>query len=204
MGDINISIGGDQSGQIGAGENVSQVQAPAQPAEQPEESAAAGAPEDAAGGVFISHSHDDADLAEGLVELLISGADVPRTSIYCSSVGGTRSEPGGSYADDIRDAIRTAALNIIVVSEAFQASPYCQAELGAIWAREDVNPFPLLVPPIGYAQLGGVLSGSQAETLSDPASLDRLYDRVTSALDIRADTGRWSTRAQAFLATLDL
>ncbi len=202
MGDINISIGGDQSGQIGAGENVNQVQAPAQTAPDAPDDAVEEEPSKK--GVFISHSHDDADLADGLVELLISGADVPRTSIYCSSVGGTRSEPGGSYADDIRDAIRTAALNIIVVSEAFLASPYCQAELGAIWAREDANPFPLLVPPIGYAQLGGVLSGSQAETLSDPASLDRLYDRVTSALDIRADTGRWSTRAQAFLAALDL
>ncbi len=203
MGDINISIGGDQSGQIGAGENVNQVQAPVQAA--PDAPDDAGDEEEPSGkGVFISHSHDDADLADGLVELLISGADVPRSSIYCSSVGGTRSDPGGSYADDIRNAIRNAALNIIVVSEAFQASPYCQAELGAIWAREDANPFPLLVPPIGYAQLGGVLSGSQAETLSDPASLDRLYDRVTSALDIRADTGRWSARAQAFLATLDL
>jgi hypothetical protein len=92
--------------------------------------------------IFIVYASSDVELAESLQRLLDGrGYD----AFYCRK---TDRESGSAkeYRSFLANKLASADLVILLLSEAFQWSNYCQAEAGMTIALEK-NHLPILIPP---------------------------------------------------------
>jgi Tol biopolymer transport system component len=152
----------------------------------------------AGGRLFISHSHLDAAIGDALIELLQLGADVSRSDIVFTAGPGTGIPTGVDFFRYLRDRLRDTGLVIQLVTPSFLTSTFCLLELGGVWAMEAPS-FPVIVPPVTYAELAAIMPSLQAERIDDPAGLDRLHDRLRSVLGVEPDTARWSRQRDGFV-----
>lgn len=92
--------------------------------------------------LFISHSHDDNDLAEKLVELLRMGMNFKKEEILCSSIKGSI-PTGTNFIRHLKESVTECTAVIFLITESYMQKPFCMAELGAAWALNQTI-FPLL------------------------------------------------------------
>ncbi len=111
--------------------------------------------------VFISHSSEDADLAELIVDLIRSALHLSADDIRATSVEGHRL-PGGADTDSQlrREILGTHSL-VGLISEASFDSAYVLFELGARWGTQ-ANLIPLLAPGTSGDVLKGPITGYNA------------------------------------------
>lgn len=120
--------------------------------------------------IFVSHAAKDAELVEELVDLLHVGVGIHPDDVFCSSLPGMNIPTGTGFIDYIRSKIEKPELLVIVVSPEFLKSQFCNNEVGASWALS-LPMHPLLVPPLDYGDVRGVLAGTQVGKLNDKESL---------------------------------
>lgn len=153
--------------------------------------------------VFLSHAHADKQLAKHVTDWLLKlGLGLGSTAIFCSSRPGLGVDPGANFRVQLRDELAQAGCAIALLTPNYFASPYCMCELGAIWVL-DVPFFPLLVPPLGETDLGGVANGLLVLHIGEQKQLDVLHQNVPQALsaDLVA-TPLWNDAKEDFLAGL--
>jgi hypothetical protein len=93
--------------------------------------------------VFISHSSQDARIAEALITLLRSALNILPNRIRCTSVEGFRLPAGVSTDDQLRIELRESKLFIAIITKASLQSTYVLFELGARWGA-NLHMIPLL------------------------------------------------------------
>ncbi len=151
--------------------------------------------------IFISHATEDRELARALVELLQLGAGVSHTDIFRSS--SSDGIPNGVFfVDHILKELQAADLIISILSRAYFASQFCLAEVGAAQTRRvagTVKFHSLIVPPVTYADLGGVLYGVQSGTILAPSELSKLRDVVIAGVSDHPSTSTWDEKREYFL-----
>jgi hypothetical protein len=154
------------------------------------------------GKLFISHAAHDKALVQAFVDLLEGGVGVPHRAIFCSSFRGQSIAPGEHFVDSIRKELGDAASVVALISEAYYASAFCMCELGGVWLQSK-DFLPVLVPPVGYADLKAVLGVLQVSKIDSPEHLDELRDELARRLEIEPHpTSTWSRKRDAFLAAL--
>lgn len=85
--------------------------------------------------IFVSHSSQDAALAQQVVDLLHAALGVLAKDIRCSSVDGYRL-PGGANIDaTLRAEVENAAVVVALLTKASLQSTYVLFELGARWGN---------------------------------------------------------------------
>lgn len=127
--------------------------------------------------LFVTHSSVDATLAEALVRLLRTATDVPKESVFCSSMREHGVPTGKDFVEYIKGQLQNTALVVQLVSPAYLDSKFCMWELGATWVR-DVETFPLLTSNlVAHSDLSGPLGQKHVSRLDRPG-LDELYERV--------------------------
>lgn len=133
--------------------------------------------------LFISHSADDSQLVERLVELIRAAMNLPASAIRCSSVDGYRL-PGGADTDEqLRHEVHDSEAFIGIVSPASVRSMYVLFELGARWGAG--KPLvPILAPGAGVSTLGGPLAGLNALCGDNRAQLHQLLQELGSTLSL--------------------
>lgn len=153
--------------------------------------------------IFISHSSRDAELVSKLVDLLETGAGVHGRGIFASSIAG-KGVPYGDFTAYIRDQLSRAKVALFVLSPDFDLSPFCVAEMGAVWALK----IPVLLyvtPSLTRADVRGVFEGAyQVERLDDQSSVDKLRD-IVQQVDVSmtpAPVARWNAQSRAFVEWL--
>ncbi len=152
--------------------------------------------------IFISHASADKKLIDALRDLMVVGMGVQQERLFCTSLEGTGIPEGQSFVQFIKSKIQTPPIVVMVVTPSYYESAFCLCELGAAWAMSH-NSFPLIVPPVTFADLQGVLSGSQVGKITDEAVLDRLLDRVRAALQLQpGSTATWTVKRDQFLEKL--
>ncbi len=82
--------------------------------------------------VFISHSTKDRALAEILVDT-IRKLGVAKGAIFCSSYRGA--DVNQQISKEIKEAITSSRLDIIILSNDYKQSAYCLNEAGVIWYK---------------------------------------------------------------------
>lgn len=153
--------------------------------------------------IFISHATADKDIADALVDLLKTGADVRTAQIFCASLEGYGVPEGEDFVEYIRTQIESPVLVVAVISPAYYESAFCVCELGAAWAMQH-SLFPVVVPPLTYGELQGVISKTQGGYIKEAAKLDNLRDRVLSVLGIApVATALWNDKRDQFLVRMD-
>jgi Mu transposase-like protein/TIR domain-containing protein len=131
--------------------------------------------------VFISHSNEDAPLAEMLVDLLRSALNLGAETIRASSVDGYRL-PGGAEVDEqLRDELLGAPIFIGIVSPLSLSSAYVLFELGARWGA-GTQLIPLLAPGMTAHALPGPIAGLNALRCESPPQLHQLVQQVGKVL----------------------
>jgi hypothetical protein len=142
--------------------------------------------------IFISHSVRDAVLANELSRLLQTGLSLTSDNIFCSSIHGQGLISGQPVVESLWEKIHTSAIVIFLVSNSFVESAYCMCELGAVWGAKK-RFLPILVPPMTYSDLPGVLSIAHSFTLSKDRDLDGIRDEIVASLPYLRRKGGFAT-----------
>lgn len=82
--------------------------------------------------IFVSHQTKDKNIADILVDFLIA-IGIQADTIFCSSIPGN--DVKEKISDEIVSALETSIIDIIVLSNNYYQSAYCQNEAGIIWYK---------------------------------------------------------------------
>src|SRR4051812_29655916 len=138
--------------------------------------------------IFITHSAKDEVLVRQLSRLLETGLLASGNDIFCSSLPGQGLDPGAPIVEGLWQKINSSRVVLFVITKSFAESAFCMCELGAVWGSR--RPFiPLLVPPLTYKDLPGVLNISNALDISLDRDLDGLRDTIVDTLHILQPKG---------------
>ena len=97
---------------------------------------------------------------------------------------------------------RTRKSSSSIISPEFLKSQFCLNEVGASWALS-LPVYPLLVPPLDYGDVRGVLAGVQAAKIDDKEKLNDLRDDLIEKLGIvPLRTSHWERKRDKFLGKL--
>jgi hypothetical protein len=156
--------------------------------------------------VFISHdAARDEPIASAVVDLLQLGIGIGGADVFCTSQKGQGVAVGKPFIEAIRDQLVEAKSVLALLTENYWHSPFCVCELGAVWYDSTKSFTPILVPPLAYADLKGVIHGVEALKLDSSEDLDRLRDQLVEVLGMSAkaaSTPKWNNKKRAFLDAL--
>ncbi|EKG29668.1 toll/interleukin-1 receptor domain-containing protein [Pseudomonas avellanae] len=152
--------------------------------------------------IFISHAVKDKALADAFVDLLQTGMGIQPDTIFCSSLEGLGIPSGADFVEHIKQAIQSPKAVVALITPNYFASQFCLCELGATWAMSN-KLFPLLVQPLTYEDVKGVLIGKQLTQINNPMRLSELRDQLDAALGLKGNnTARWEAKRDGFLNNL--
>ena len=83
--------------------------------------------------IFISHRSCDKSFAD-LLETFLTTCGIPTEKIFCSSLPGN--DILCEISKEIKAALKTSKLNMVLLSNSYYQSAYCQNEAGVIWYSE--------------------------------------------------------------------
>ena len=148
--------------------------------------------------IFISHSSDDVELAEGLVTFLLRALPLQNTDVFCTSVPGHGLSVGDNVNDRIRQAVDTADVLIGLLTPASLQSMYVTFELGARWGVRKPM-FPILAGGLRPDLIGEPLSTLQCMDATDLSALHGLVDRLADELSVtQQPPGTYTAALSAF------
>jgi TIR domain len=127
--------------------------------------------------LFISHAHEDKDLAERLVTAIELGLRVPSGAIRCTSLPGYDLAPGADFIEALKDELTGASCVVGLWTPRSAKSQWFLFELGAAWGLSSKALFlslgsdALRNPPAGFRSI-------HASQLSDSAQLRRFFEEL--------------------------
>jgi hypothetical protein len=136
--------------------------------------------------LFISHAHEDRDLASMLVDAITSALAVPEGALMCTSVPGYQLDLGAAAPDVLRRALRSAPCVVGILTPNSLGTEWVLFELGAAWANDGMA-IPLLAGGLEDKDIPGPLRGAAGGQLNTPVTVDRLLDQLAREL-------RWARR----------
>jgi hypothetical protein len=83
--------------------------------------------------VFVSHAHEDTELAQRLVRAIELGLQVPAHAIRCTSVPGYDFTPGTDFMKALKDELTGASCVVGLWTPRSLKSQWCLFEFGAAW-----------------------------------------------------------------------
>ena len=105
--------------------------------------------------IFISHSTKDKALAKIIVDLAVA-CGISKGDIFCSSNKGTDVKQQISL--EIKEALSTSKLDIVILSNDYKKSIYCLNEAGIIWYKSNNCKLIVSLPEIFDKPTAGFIS----------------------------------------------
>jgi hypothetical protein len=132
--------------------------------------------------VFISHASKDAEVVEAVIDML-EDIGVESNQIFCTSFEGYGIDLGENFLDTIKVELSSDTLVLFILSESFYKSPICMCEMGAVWALSKEH-IPVLVPPLTYSDIKGVIPLTQGLILTDSLKLNSFKEKIEKVFAI--------------------
>ncbi|EHU5194272.1 toll/interleukin-1 receptor domain-containing protein [Vibrio parahaemolyticus] len=132
--------------------------------------------------IFISHASKDADVVEEIIELL-EAIGVESNQIFCTSFEGYGIDLGENFLDAIKTELSSDSMVLFLLSENFYKSPVCMCEMGAAWVLSKEH-IPIVVPPLTYSDIQGVLPLIQGMLLTDSLKLNSFKEKIEKTFNI--------------------
>ncbi|WP_213991534.1 toll/interleukin-1 receptor domain-containing protein [Sodalis sp. dw_96] len=152
--------------------------------------------------IFISHAVSNKALADAFVDLLQTGVNLAYDDVFCSSLEGLGISAGDNFIDHIKGQIQSPKLVVAIISKNYLASQFCMCELGAAWAMSH-KLLPLLVPPLKYADVQGVLKASQLVRIDDENALSQFANDLKDIVpSVKVSIPRWNVKSKKFIQHL--
>lgn len=153
--------------------------------------------------VFISHASKDAALVEEVVELLES-IGLESHQIFCTSFDGYGIGLGENFLDKIKEKLSSDTMVLFILTENFYNSPVCLCEMGATWvlAKEHI---PIVVPPLDYSDVSGVIPLTQGMKINEPLKLNLLKEKIEQQFDLqnKASLSTWERKRDRVISRMD-
>ncbi len=132
--------------------------------------------------LFVSHSHDDKEIATALV-CVVEAMMVPRERILCTSHNNPKyREPKGvDVSRHLRDHLTQSSCVLCLLTPHSLQSPWCMFELGGAWVLAK-RTFPLLAGGLTEEDLPAAMKGTEAAQLTDAGETRRALANVRQAL----------------------
>lgn len=153
--------------------------------------------------IFISHASVDSRIVEELVELLESmGLD--SNQIFCTSFEGYGIDLGEDFLASIRNELQGDVLVLFVLSKNFYNSPVCLCEMGAAWVLSK-NHIPILIPPLDYFDVKGVIPLTQGLKINEPLKLNLLKEKIESLFGLtdRLSMSTWERKRDRAVSRIE-
>lgn len=153
--------------------------------------------------LFISHASKDSDIVEEMIEILES-IGLNSNQIFCTSFEGYGIELGENFLDSIKGELSSDSLVIFILSKSFYESPVCLCEMGATWvlAKEHI---PVLVPPLDYADVKGVIPLSQGFKINEPLKLNLFKEKIEKVFSLKGTVSMstWERKRDRILSRIE-
>ena len=153
--------------------------------------------------VFISHSSKDSIVVEEIIDLL-EAMGLNSAQIFCSSFEGYGIDLGENFLDVIKEVLSSDCMVLFIISENFYNSPVCLCEMGATWvlAKEHV---PILIPPIDYADIKGVIPSIQGLKITEPLKFNLLKEKIQNLFNVNSSTSisTWERKRDRVLTRIN-
>ena len=133
--------------------------------------------------IFISHASKDKEIVEELIELL-EQIGVEPDQIFCSSFEGYGIPLGENFLETIKAQLTNDSLVLFVLTENFYQSAVCMCEMGAVWVLSKKH-IPIVVPPLGYADIRGVIPNTQGLEINDTQKWNSLKQQIETQFQIK-------------------
>lgn len=146
--------------------------------------------------IFISHSSKDSYILDKFVSLILKQAcGYESKEIVYTSNQSTGVEPGDSIPLFIKNSMNTSDLVVFMISENYKKSEVCLNEMGAAWALEKKT-IPILLPNIGFTEIGWLQTFNKAIKINDSESLDIFFQLLNRG---RTDVAEWNKIKSEFI-----
>lgn len=136
--------------------------------------------------IFLSHAKADENLIERFEIFLSRATSTQSSNIFCTSLEGQGVPKGKNFVDHIRSKVAEAKVVIAFITPNYLRSPFCMAELGAVWALGRDH-FPIVVPPLDFDVLNATQLGVVGVKLDDQSALLQMCEDIC---DVLGETGR--------------
>ena len=127
--------------------------------------------------VFVSHAHEDRDIAHRLVRAIELGLQVPVGAIRCTSVPGYGFTPGTDVIEATKNELTIASCVVGLLTPRSLKSQWCLFELGAAWGLAH-NPLFLSLGTDALRDPPAAFRSIQASHLADAGQSRRFLDQL--------------------------
>ena len=139
--------------------------------------------------IFISHRHQDKDIARSVIDLLEAEFEIAPGQIRCTSVSGYKLAVGSHSADSLQTDLNGAEIVMGLIGKETADSDYVLFELGASWGLRKPT-FPLRIAGATFTHVPEVLRERSSLTLEDVSQCLQLVEDVArvSSLDRKPES----------------
>ena len=123
--------------------------------------------------IFISHSSKDKDMVIDFMDFLQKGMGFGREDIFCTSYPNAL-PTGEEFIAKIKAELVGCEAAFLVITDNYLSSPFCMAELGAVWGLGK-RIFPLLTVDLEKMNSTPLL-GMQMRFLNKRDNMEAVYD----------------------------
>ncbi|MEM0928037.1 MAG: toll/interleukin-1 receptor domain-containing protein [Pseudomonadota bacterium] len=131
--------------------------------------------------IFLSHAAADKSMIERFEVFLSRATATPSSNIFCTSLEGQGVPKGKNFVDHIRSKVTEAKVVIAFITRNYLDSPFCMAELGAVWALGRDH-FPIVVPPLDFDVLNATQLGVVGVKLDNQSAMLQMCEDICDAL----------------------
>lgn len=153
--------------------------------------------------VFISHATKDKEIVEELIDLLET-IGINSTQIFCSSFEGYGISLGKDFLETIKQELSAEVLVLFVITNNFYESKVCLCEMGAAWALSKGH-IPIVVPPLSYSDIQGVIPLTQGMLINDVPKLNSLKEKLENDFCFEQKIGlnNWERKRDRFINNIN-
>lgn len=152
--------------------------------------------------IFISHATKDRELVGEFLELLES-IGFNSDQIFCSSFEGYGIPLGENFLDKIKQELSSEVLVLFVITNNFYESKVSLCEMGAAWALSKGH-IPIVVPPLTYSDIQGVIPLTQGLLINDVSKLNSLKEKLENDFGLQPiNLNSWERKRDKFIRNIN-
>lgn len=153
--------------------------------------------------IFISHATADKEIVEILIDLL-EDIGLKSNQIFCSSFEGYGIPLGDDFLNRIKHELASDVLVLFIITNNFYESKVCLCEMGAAWALSKGH-IPIVVPPLSYSNIKGVIPLTQGLLINDVPKLNSLKEKLELDFKIqeKISANIWERKRKKFVESLN-
>jgi hypothetical protein len=134
---------------------------------------------------------------------LLEVMGIPSSQIFNSSIPGYGVKPGEDWVQKLKSTISSECVVVSLISPNYYRSAVCLCEMGAAWVLSKTH-FPILVPPLTFAKVKGVIPTTHGIMITDTARWSELKEELEKIFELPPIPGaKWEGKKKDILDRIE-